>query len=246
MITLADKITLARLFLGPMAVAAYLFLPMQGFLCLLVCGCICGIAEATDLYDGRVARRRGEVSDFGKLADPFCDVFYRILMFMTLLLPAGGVGVQVLLYPEVANSHWYFLWSPPIYSVIPEAEYQEYSHGAGLVPVLPVILMTLREIIAGALRSMAASRGLVLAARMSGKIKAWLQGVTIITACGLPVFFGGPYAWQTWLIIAFTWVCTAVSIYSIIEYIVINKEVLKKLIVRKDYNPETDDVDQAD
>lgn len=238
MITLADRITIARIFLGPMAMAAYLFLPMQGFLCLLVCGCICGIAEATDLYDGRVARARGEVSDFGKLADPFCDVFYRILMFMTLLLPAGGVGVQVFICEDITAIPWYFLFSPPVYSVSPDYDYQAFTQGAGLVPVLPVILMTLREIVAGALRSMAASRGLVLAARMSGKIKAWLQGFTIITACGLPVFFGGPYAWQTWFIIACTWLCTVVSLYSIIEYIVINKAVLAQLIIRQ---PITDD-----
>ena len=41
--------------------------------------------------------------------------------------------------------------------------------------------MVIRELIAGALRAMTAARGLVLAARTSGTVKAWFQGVTIIT-----------------------------------------------------------------
>lgn len=230
MITLADRITLARIALAPLAAAAYLFLPFNGFICLLVCGCICGVAEATDYFDGRVARARGEVSDFGKLADPFCDVFYRICMFLVLLLPAGGVGYQMTLMDTETGCGWYMLFLPPVYLLHDEP----VQYGAGLVPFLPVLLMTLREIIAGALRSMAATKGLVLAARMSGKVKAWLQGACIITACGLPVFFGGPHVWQVWLITGFTWLCALVSVYSIIEYFVINRSVLSQLIQRYD------------
>ncbi len=247
MITLADRITLARIILAPLAAAAYLFLPMDPpmFTCLLVCGIICGIAEATDFYDGKVARARGEVSDFGKLADPFCDVFYRIFMFMVLLLPAGCVGVQITLLDDFNSPFWYALLFPPVY--ITEMSDDSIQWGAGFVPFLPVLIMTIREIVAGALRSMAASKGLVLAARMSGKIKAWLQGVTIITACGLPVFFGGPYDWQIWLIFVFTWICALVSTYSIIEYFVINKAVLKQLIQRQERtDEEKDDPKQAD
>ncbi len=244
MITLADRITLARIGLAPLAAAAYLFLPMQGFLCLLVCGIICGIAEATDFYDGKVARARGEVSDFGKLADPFCDVFYRIFMFMILLLPAGGVG-QIVLIPSDLST-WYFLIYPPIYSVASDTATSGVQQGTGLIPFLPVLIMALREIVAGALRSMAASKGLVLAARMSGKIKAWMQGATIITACGLPVFFGGPYAWQVWLMVAMTWLCAIMSTYSIIEYFIINKEVLRQLVERHERKADDVEIEQGD
>ena len=244
MITLADRVTLARIALAPLAAAAYLFLPMQGFLCLLVCGIICGIAEATDFYDGKIARARGEVSDFGKLADPFCDVFYRIFMFMILLLPAGGVGQIVLIPQEIST--WYFLIYPPIYSVASESAANGIQQGTGLIPFLPVLIMALREIVAGALRSMAASKGLVLAARMSGKIKAWMQGATIITACGLPVFFGGPYEWQVWLMVGMTWACAILSTYSIIEYFIINKEVLSQLVERHERKASDEEIEQGD
>lgn len=38
-------------------------------------------AEITDYFDGHLARARGEVSDFGKMFDPFADVFLHLSMF---------------------------------------------------------------------------------------------------------------------------------------------------------------------
>lgn len=40
-----------------------------------------GAAEITDYFDGRFARSHGEVSDFGKMFDPFADVFLHLSMF---------------------------------------------------------------------------------------------------------------------------------------------------------------------
>ncbi|NRA40387.1 MAG: CDP-alcohol phosphatidyltransferase family protein [Planctomycetes bacterium] len=231
MITLADKVTIARLFVAPLAVAGYLFLPTDYNMCFWVCGILCAVAELTDLFDGMIARARGEVSDFGKLADPFCDVFYRIFLFIILLLPAAGVGYPIelhMMHDDLPFAYWLYL--PPVY-VIEHGESPVY--GCGLFPVLPVLIMTLREIIAGALRSMAASKGLILAARQSGKVKAWVQGVTIITACGMPAFFVGPSSVHLIINSAFCWVCAILSTYSIIEYFIVNKAVLKELIQRK-------------
>jgi CDP-diacylglycerol--glycerol-3-phosphate 3-phosphatidyltransferase len=44
------------------------------------------VSEITDLLDGRIARKRGEVSDFGKLFDPFADVLVRISYFLCFVL----------------------------------------------------------------------------------------------------------------------------------------------------------------
>ena len=38
-------------------------------------------AEITDYFDGHFARAHGEVSDFGKMFDPFADVFLHLSMF---------------------------------------------------------------------------------------------------------------------------------------------------------------------
>ncbi len=39
------------------------------------------ISELTDYWDGAYARKYGEVSDFGKMFDPFADVFLHLSMF---------------------------------------------------------------------------------------------------------------------------------------------------------------------
>ena len=231
--TLADKVTLARLGLMPVIVAAYLLLPTPW--CFWVAGWICALAEYTDLLDGRIARARGEVSDFGKLADPFCDVIYRIGVFLAFLLPAGAYALwgnaafPIGSFP-VGSSDGLALAAVPGQLVI--ANHEGNLH-AGLAPWLPVLLMTLREIIAGALRAMTATKGLVLAARTSGKVKAWVQGATIITCLGLPAVFSTQAAWVLHWAFWTTWLCALLSVISISEYIWVNRGTLALLIERK-------------
>lgn len=241
--TLADKVTLARLVLMPLIVASYLLLPMERHLVFWVCGWLCALAEYTDLMDGRIARRRGEVSDFGKLADPFCDVVYRLGVFLVLLLPAAGIGYPVALAGPGATALGEAsarfdlipldrLWPGQlVYVTGTPGGVPHYATSP--VPWLPVFLMVMREIIAGALRAMTATRGLVLAARTSGKIKAWVQGITIITLLAFPGCFWyraeWHLAWGFWM----TWACAAVSVGSIIEYIWVNRGVLGQLLTRK-------------
>jgi CDP-diacylglycerol--glycerol-3-phosphate 3-phosphatidyltransferase len=44
------------------------------------------VSEISDLLDGKIARARNEVSDFGKLADPFSDVLVRITYFLCFVI----------------------------------------------------------------------------------------------------------------------------------------------------------------
>ena len=44
------------------------------------------LSEVTDLIDGKVARKRGEVSDFGKLYDPFADTLVQITFFFCFVI----------------------------------------------------------------------------------------------------------------------------------------------------------------
>lgn len=231
-LTLADKITLARLGLMPLAVASYLFLPIDYCLAFWFCGWICAFAEITDYLDGKVARARGEVSDFGKLADPFCDVIYRIGIFLVYLLPVAGVGYPVAIAGGgvVADTVGYDATTNAI------ADVQQSiflvgpaTYGAALVPWFPVFLMVIRELIAGALRAMTASRGLVLAARTSGKVKAWFQGVTIITIMAFPAFWFSLEPWHLTYAFWATWACALLSVGSIIEYVWVNRTVLRQL-----------------
>jgi CDP-diacylglycerol--glycerol-3-phosphate 3-phosphatidyltransferase len=219
---LADRITLARLFLAPLAVAAYLLLPVDHQICFWTAGWICGFAEITDWLDGRVARARGEVSDFGKLADPFCDVFYRMLVYLALILPAGGVG---------------WAWDPGHTTMqqafVVGADAGRPVCGVGLMPWLPVVLMVMREIVQGAVRAMCAARGLVLAARNSGKIKAWVQGVVLISSLAFPAFWFGRQPWMLEVTAWGAWVAAAISLASLGEYLWVNRALLASLAGRR-------------
>ncbi|MDR0759481.1 MAG: CDP-diacylglycerol--glycerol-3-phosphate 3-phosphatidyltransferase [Treponema sp.] len=86
--TLADKITSARLVLAPVFFAIYLLPPLAGSqpVTVSVLWALFIVSEITDLIDGKVARKRGEVHDFGKLFDPFADVLVRISYFLCFVL----------------------------------------------------------------------------------------------------------------------------------------------------------------
>jgi CDP-diacylglycerol--glycerol-3-phosphate 3-phosphatidyltransferase len=225
MTTLADKFTLVRLFLAPVGVAAWLALPTDYGLAFWGTAVICAVAEATDWLDGKVARARKEVSDFGKLADPFCDVIYRLSIFLVLLLPPGLAATAG---AEPANAWW-----QPLSLAVSDGN-GGVAIGLGLMPFLPVLLMVIREVIAGALRSMCATKGLVLAARNSGKLKAWIQGMTLISVLVFPAFTAGVVApWMYLYAIAMAWLCAILSIASMAEYIYVNRGILAQLTARR-------------
>lgn len=225
MLSLADRITLARLGIAPIAAAAYLLLPLDGQACFWTAGWLCGAAEFSDWLDGRVARARREVSDFGKLADPFCDVFYRMLVYLALLLPAGGIGWVVTAEQAAGLQQHVFL--------VGQAQNGTPILGAALAPWLPVVLMVMREIVQGAVRAMCAARGLVLAARTSGKVKAWVQGVALITSIGLPAVFFGRDLWMLHAAAWLAWAAAALSIGSLLEYLWVNRATLTGLAQRQ-------------
>jgi CDP-diacylglycerol--glycerol-3-phosphate 3-phosphatidyltransferase len=85
--TLADKLTASRLALAPVFFAAYRWgshlgaVPFVAILWGLFL-----VMEISDLLDGLAARRGGTVSDFGKLFDPYADVFARITYFACFAL----------------------------------------------------------------------------------------------------------------------------------------------------------------
>ena len=49
-------------------------------------------AEFTDYLDGHYARKHNEVSDFGKIFDPFADVILHMTTFACLMFSAGNVN----------------------------------------------------------------------------------------------------------------------------------------------------------
>ena len=88
--TLADKVTSIRLVLAPAFFLVFLlpgFLPSLGAVWTVpVLWIIFFVSEITDLLDGKIARKRGEVSDFGKLFDPFADTLTQITFFLCFVI----------------------------------------------------------------------------------------------------------------------------------------------------------------
>ncbi len=76
---LPNKLTTGRILLVPFFVAALLLDFPAGDIAALV---IFAAASITDLLDGKIARKRNLVTDFGKFADPLAD---KILVLAALL-----------------------------------------------------------------------------------------------------------------------------------------------------------------
>lgn len=80
--TTADKVTLSRILLAPLFFIIYRLrgsAPLPGIVLLWA---LYWAMEISDYIDGRIARASSEVSDFGKLFDPFADVMARVTYFV--------------------------------------------------------------------------------------------------------------------------------------------------------------------
>ena len=96
---LPNKLTVLRIILVPFFVAALLIgFPLNELVALL----LFIAASLTDLFDGKIARKRGLITDFGKFADPLADkilVISALLCFVQLGL-CDCVAVIVVLFRE--------------------------------------------------------------------------------------------------------------------------------------------------
>ena len=78
-LNLANVLTLSRLFLAPVFIV--FFLTDRAWAAFAALG-VAAAFEATDLLDGLVARRFGQVSSLGKLIDPLADSISRFSVFL--------------------------------------------------------------------------------------------------------------------------------------------------------------------
>ncbi|MEE4022823.1 CDP-diacylglycerol--glycerol-3-phosphate 3-phosphatidyltransferase [Gordonia sp. PKS22-38] len=72
-VNIANALTVFRILLVPVFVAALFIGGGHDTAWRIAAAVIFGIAAITDRYDGRLARERGLVTDFGKMADPIAD-----------------------------------------------------------------------------------------------------------------------------------------------------------------------------
>ncbi len=112
----------------------------EGWLRLVLCLALAIASEVSDGLDGYFARKWNQVSDFGKLMDPYADSAFRL----TALFSFAGSGHR-----------WVALWI--------------------------VVVLLYRDILTSVVRTFAMKHGVVVAARLSGKLKAVSQAAAIIS-----------------------------------------------------------------
>lgn len=205
-----NKITLARILLIPLVIFFYLatFIPYGK----LVAALIFIIACCTDFIDGHVARSTGQVTDLGKFFDAIAD---KVLICSAMIL--------VVAYP---------VWNDPTTHTLQAIIKPQW------VGIVCVALILAREFIVSALRQIAASKGRVLAAERSGKIKTIFQDVTIslymLFAFFVTEIYQNTNAFKTAnLVISIVClvllvISTVLTIYSGTRYIIKNRDVFKE------------------
>ncbi len=138
---LPTKLTLSRIAAIPVIVALfYVVFPYH----YLVAGLLFVAAALTDMIDGKIARKRCQVTDLGKLLDPIAD---KVLACTVLIM-------------EAANGEAMMFFNPP-------------------VGVIFTAVIVGREVLIGAFRTIAASKGMILAADKFGKVKTALLNTAI-------------------------------------------------------------------
>ena len=110
LVNVANMLTVLRLLLVPVFVAC-LFGGGTGWR--VAAFVLFWIASATDLLDGRLARQRGLVTDFGKVADPIADkaltgsalislsVMHELSWWVTALILLREVGITLLRFAVI-------------------------------------------------------------------------------------------------------------------------------------------------
>ncbi len=101
---LPNKLTVLRIIMVPVFMV-FLVLPIISSVNvrLIVSAAIFIVASLTDMLDGKIARARGLVTDFGKFMDPLADKF---LVFGALL--------GILVNPEFESIRTVFVWAATI------------------------------------------------------------------------------------------------------------------------------------
>ena len=144
--TLPNIITVVRIALTPV-IALLPFI--EGYWPKLIAFGVFLVAAISDVYDGHLARSRGEVTDLGKILDPLADK----LLLLSTLVPIYWIS---------RTRH--DLYDIPIW---------------GSIPLWVCLLLLGRELAMTIFRWWAGRRGVIIAAGNAGKLKTVIQNIFI-------------------------------------------------------------------
>lgn len=202
--TLPNIITIVRICFTPV-IALLPFI--EGYWPKLLCFVVFILAAVSDVFDGRLARSRKQVTDLGTLLDPIAD---KLLLFATL----------VPIYWISRTRH--DLYDIPIW---------------GSIPLWVCMLLIGREIAMTVFRQWAAHRGVVIPAGSAGKLKTVIQNIYIGATMAWFAFRDArkPMGWEHnrfanyWnefhggFVAVTLAVATLLTVYSFVQYIYRNR-----------------------
>lgn len=195
-ITLATKITIARIFL--IIPTIIVFIIAQCFrdnytvylASLIVSAVLFSVCCSTDFLDGHLARKTGTVSDLGKLLDPLADKVVIVIMLFLIVLYQDGLTLNGV-----------------------------YMYNGLIIALLSGLILS-RELLISVFRSIAARKNLVLAADIFGKIKTVLLDVSVTS-----LMLAGLHPVIGWIGTVLFYIGSLFAVYSGIRYIYKNKHV---------------------
>ncbi len=196
---LPNRLTLFRIILVPVFVIFMLLPNGLGKWDYLIALIIFIVASLTDLFDGRIARKRNLITDFGKFMDPLADK----LLVCSALICLMSID---------------------------------------LIPAWALVIIIGREFVISGLRLIAAEHQVVIAAGIWGKLKTVFQMVSVILFLVALMFnaftaeiVSETYTALDWfqaivLLLAFItfYICVVLTVISMIDYIIKNREVFKQ------------------
>ncbi len=188
--TLATKITLARILLIIPTVALYIvgMLVDAVYLPLLITSCVLfAILCSTDFVDGHIARKTNTVSELGKFLDPLADKIVIVVMLFLIV---------------------YF------------RDFTLFPYDGLVIALLGGLILT-RELTVSVFRAVAASKGLVLAADIYGKIKTVLLDIGVAF-----LILAGVHEVIKWIGEIVFYAGAVLTVWSGVHYMVRNKQVL--------------------
>lgn len=186
--TLANKITSARFLLCIVYFVLLALIARQRDAALLTAAFVLfNVIAFSDLLDGYLARRYGEVTHFGRIADPLVD---KLLVCGSLI---------------------FFLSIPPL----PE-----------IFKAWFVVTVLARELLVSGIRGAAEAAGIPFGATVWGKLKTFVQNVTVGTGLGYSAFVQGA-RWAEILTTSLMWLALALTVVSGATYVIDAKRLLK-------------------
>ena len=140
-VSLPNVITLARILLSPIFIVFFVSGGDYLFAAVLV-----GLLfEVTDFLDGALARRRNQVTGFGKILDPLADSISRFTVFLCLLWKgyAGVFAVAVIFYRDaiVSTVRTFAAYENVIVAARWSGKLKAVVQSVGIAAVLVIILV---------------------------------------------------------------------------------------------------------